>query len=281
MRNAILTCALAALAASGAQASRTQDPRLVHRSYSADEVVRIDGKAHVQASIVFSEDEHIENVAIGDSNAWQVTPNKRTNMLFVKPLAARARTNMTVVTSEHTYLFDLVAGTATNPLYILRFTYPEKEKSKRLAVPGGSSELKNEELALTGEAPAVRPRDPAALNFAWQQKGSSRKAVALLPTRVYDDGEATYLAWALGRPLPAILMRNDRGEEGPVNFAVREDIIVIDGVPPAIILRSGKDSAILERMAPRAMLSAAQVPAPTPLLAIQPPEPAPASGAGN
>ena len=58
-------------------------------------------------------------------------------------------------------------------------------------------------------------------------------------------------------------------------------LIVIDGVPSAIILRSGKESAILERTAPRAVLSAAQVPAPTPLLAIQPPEPAPASGTGN
>ena len=31
-------------------------------------------------------------------------------MLFVKPLADRAATNMTVITNEHTYLFDLVAS---------------------------------------------------------------------------------------------------------------------------------------------------------------------------
>lgn len=281
MRNAIVACVLAVLAATSAQASRTTDSRLVQRAYNADEVVRIDGRANVQASIVFGENEHIENVAIGDSNAWQVTPNKRANMLFVKPLAARARTNMTVVTSEHTYLFDLVAGTAANPLYILRFTYPAKEKPKRLAAPGVPSELKEEERALTGETPAVRPVDPARLNFAWQPKGSSRRAEALLPARVYDDGDATYLAWAIGRPVPAILMRNDRGEEGPVNFAVREDIIVIEGVPSAIILRAGKESAILERTAPRTVLSAAQVSPPTPLMAIQPPEPVPVSGTGN
>ena len=91
-------------------------------------MVRIDGRAGVQATIVFAEDEHIENVAIGDSNSWQVTPNKRANLLFVKPLAARARTNMTVVTDRHRYFFDLVAAPAGNALYVLRFTYPDEPK---------------------------------------------------------------------------------------------------------------------------------------------------------
>lgn len=86
------------------------DPRLVTRTYNPDEVVRIDGRPGVQAAITFDEGEHIENVAIGDSNVWQVTPNKRANALFVKPLAANARSNMTVITDRHTYYFDLVAS---------------------------------------------------------------------------------------------------------------------------------------------------------------------------
>src|SRR5688572_24217852 len=66
-----------------------EDPRLVERLYSEDEVVRIEGRANVQATIRFAADEHIENVAIGDSNAWQVTPNRRANLLFIKPLSER------------------------------------------------------------------------------------------------------------------------------------------------------------------------------------------------
>src|SRR5687768_11873061 len=100
---------VAALLASGAPAL-ADDPRLVERLYDPAEVVRIEGRPNVQAAIRFAEDEHIENVAIGDSAAWQVTPNKRANLLFVKPLAERAATNMTVVTDRHTYLFDLVAS---------------------------------------------------------------------------------------------------------------------------------------------------------------------------
>ena len=49
-------------------------------------------------------------------------------LLFVKPLTASARTNMTVVTDRHTYFFDLVAASSATPVYALRFTYPEELK---------------------------------------------------------------------------------------------------------------------------------------------------------
>ena len=115
-----LACLLTPMLLAAAVPAQAQDPRLVTRRYDASQVVRIDGRAGVQASIAFAEDELVENVAIGDSNAWQVTPNKRANMLFVKPLAAAARTNMTVVTDRRTYFFDLVASARANPLYVLR-----------------------------------------------------------------------------------------------------------------------------------------------------------------
>ena len=86
------------------------DSRIVTHRFNAEEVVAIHGRSGVQASIVLAEDEHIENVAIGDSTSWQVTPNKRANVLFVKPLSPRAQTNMTVISDRRTYFFDLVAG---------------------------------------------------------------------------------------------------------------------------------------------------------------------------
>ena len=100
------------------------DPRLQEVMYDELEVFRLPGRVNVQASIIFGEDETIENVAIGNSQTWQVTPNKRANILFVKPLEPRAATNLTVVTSKRTYLFDLVASPNAKPLYVLRFNYP-------------------------------------------------------------------------------------------------------------------------------------------------------------
>lgn len=240
MRLILSAFALAAVA----MPASASDPRLVTKPYRADEVVRIDGRTGVQATIVFADDEQIENVAIGDSNAWQVTPNKRVNMLFVKPLAASARTNMTVVTSARTYVFDLVAAANARTIYVLRFSYPDAPKPAAApAVPA----LTAEEAALAAGAAPAPPEPPREINRAWTRKGKA----ALLPASIHDDGEATFLAWEPGRPVPAILVRNERGEEGPVNFAVRDDTIVIDGVPSAIILRFGRESALIERQMPR------------------------------
>jgi len=233
----------AALLASAAPAL-ADDPRLVERLYDPAEVVRIEGRPNVQAAIRFAEDEHIENVAIGDSNSWQVTPNKRANLLFVKPLADRAATNMTVVTDRHTYLFDLVASPAhRNPIYVLSFTYPE-EPEEQLAESGGPEAPNAVEVAAASDPYAVV--DPAVLNFAWETEG----VASLLPAQVFDDGEATFLTWAPGATMPAILIKDHEGTEGPVNFAVRDDVIVVDGVPREIVLRSGANKATLTNRGP-------------------------------
>ena len=245
MTRAIIAAALLAATTLSIPA-RAEDPRLVERPYNADEVVKIEGRANVQATIRFDADEHIENVAIGDSTAWQVTPNKRANLLFIKPLADRATTNMTVVTDKHTYLFDLVASpTHRTPLYVLSFSYPDQPEDTELAdgtpAPEGPNSV---ELAATTDPYAVV--DPAELNYAWETKGDA----ALLPSQIYDDGEATFLTWAPGTTMPAILVKDREGTEGPVNYAVRGDVIVVDGVPGEIILRNGRDSATLTNRGP-------------------------------
>ena len=218
------------------------DSRLVELLYDPAQVVTIEGRTKVQATIQFGEDEMIENVAIGDSEAWQVTPNKRADLLFIKPLSPTAKTNMTVVTNERTYLFDLVASPRAEPLYVLKFTYPEKPEDAKPLLAGGPTAV---EMAAATDPYAVV--DPAALNFAWSTEGDA----ALLPTRAYDDGNATFLTWPAGRSVPAILVKNHEGTEGPVNFTVRGDTIVVDGVPREIILRSGPQSAILTNTGPQ------------------------------
>jgi len=218
-----------------------QDARLVERMYDPSEVVRIDGRTKVQATIAFDDNERIENVAIGDSEAWQVTPNKRANLLFIKPLSPTARTNMTVVTDRRTYLFDLIASPKAKPLYVLRFTYPEEPEKEQRVVAGAANSL---EMAAATDPYAVV--DPAELNFEWGRDGDKK----LLPARVYDDGNATFLTWPDGSPIPAILIKDHKGVEGPVNFAVRGNMIVVDGVPAEIILRSGDDLASLVNEGP-------------------------------
>jgi len=247
--------ALAAAAFGLAAPLLAEDPRLQTLVYDEAAVVRIDGRVKVQTTIKFAPDEAIENVAIGDSAAWQVQPNKAQSILFVKPLEPAARTNMTVVTNKRTYLFDLVASPKNAPLYVLQFRYPELEKAAEEARLAAAAEAEAEaaraaaapnptELAAASDPYAVA--DPASLNFAWAQAG----AAELLPARAYDDGTAVFLTWPGGTAIPAILVTNEDGEEGPVNFTVRGETVVVDGVPPQLILRSGRDTATLTYTGP-------------------------------
>jgi type IV secretion system protein VirB9 len=229
--------ALVALAAGPAQAA---DPRLVTRAYDPGAVVRIEARPGVQATIGFGEKEAIENVAVGDAEKWQITPNKRADLLFVRPLATAARTNMTVVTNRRTYFFDLVARPGARPLYSLRFTYPPEPK------PAPAPALEEAERQALAAPVAQAPADPAALDFGWRHKGDT----ALIPAQVYDDGEATYLVWGAKQPVPAILVLNDKGEEGAVNATVRGNATVLGEVPRRIVLRSGSRMALLEKTAP-------------------------------
>lgn len=251
MTRALLAAALIATSTIAMPAMAQGDPRLVVREYSDSEVVQVEGRVNVQATIRFGEGEAIQNVAIGDSQKWQVTPSRSANLLFVKPLAERAATNMTVVTNRRVYLFDLVASpNHRNPLYVMSFTYPEEERAAAEALAAAEEAEQTQganasELAAANDDLAVI--DPAALNFAWAAEGDTK----LLPEQIYDNGEATFLAWPVGEAMPAILVKDEDGTEGPVNFAVRGDVIVLDLVPGEIILRSGDDMARLVNNGPQ------------------------------
>jgi type IV secretion system protein VirB9 len=213
------------------------DTRIRSQAYQPDQIVKIVGKTGIQSTIQFDADERIENVAIGDSSKWEITPNRGATLLFVKPLAPRSRTNMTVVTDRRTYMFDLVAGDrSTTPLYALKFSYPDDKPIEPL----------KSALAAAATVPAPPRVAPAAvtadeLHFDWNTKGNGK----LLPSRVFDDGAALYLAWSHDTPLPAILTMSEDRKEGPLNYRMKGDYIVIAPIPQNVVLRYGNKTAAL------------------------------------
>jgi type IV secretion system protein VirB9 len=230
-RSLFAPTAIGAVLLSGATAHA--DPRIATHFYQPSEVVTIHGRGGTQSTVVFAPDERIENVAVGDSAGWQVIPNKRADLLFLKPTKASAHTNMTVVTDQRTYLFDLDAGPREAPVYMLRFTYPATPK------PAPAPVVDTAVVATVVAKPAAP--DPAILNFAWASRGDK----ALMPSRVFDDGHSTYLAWPKDMPLPAILTSEGKGAEGPVNYTTQGEYVVVDGVPAQLILRAGKQMVTL------------------------------------
>ena len=212
------------------------DPRFTSRLYAVDQIVTVHGKPGIESAIAFGADERIENIAVGNSTTWEVNPNKRANVVFVKPTTMRARTNMTVITDQRTYLFDLVSSPG-NPVYMLHFNYPDAPRH----APTVTAQPAPTALAATQiAAPQPRPA-PAELNFSWRGAGEKR----LLPASYFDDGVSTFLRWTSDTPLPAIFVRAPDGAEGPVNYTVQGDYIVVEGVPAQLVLRSGKQFATL------------------------------------
>ncbi|MES1202255.1 MAG: TrbG/VirB9 family P-type conjugative transfer protein [Pseudomonadota bacterium] len=213
--------ASAALAQGVAPAPGPGDSRIRYVTYDPNEVVDLAAHIGYQLMIEFGENEHIENVSIGDSVSWQITPNRAANLLFVKPTEAGASTNMTVVTNLRRYSFQMTAfapGRALDRVtYDLRFNFPPPPPE---ATPAAA------------EAPAT----PAPINLSYSFTGSRE----LEPTRVYDDGRFTYFQFAEGADAPAIFVIGPDGGEELVNQQVRDGYTVVDRVAEHFVLRYGK-----------------------------------------
>lgn len=228
---ASLLIALSLVASSSASAS---DNRVRTLPYEAEEIVGIVGYAGIQSTIQFGIDERIENIAVGNSLAWQVTPNRRGSLLFVKPLTAAGRTNMTVVTDKRTYMFDLrMGGKSGAPLYVLKFSYPD------VSLPAAETGAQPPVVMASASLSPVAPMTPERLNFNWKVKGSG----GLRPARIFDDGLSLYLSWSSDTQLPAILTAAEKGREAPLDYRVAGEFIVITPVPQNIVLRYGKNAA--------------------------------------
>ena len=227
--------------ASSASASAT-DLRIRTLRYDAEQIVRVSGRPGIQSTIEFGSDERIENIAVGDSAAWQVTPNRRASVIFLKPLVATSRSNMTVVTDRRTYMFDLVTSArGAPPLYALKFSYAEEE------LRAADTQPSPEKPAAVAVASVVAvPVRPDQFNFAWTSKG----AASLLPERVFDDGSALYLAWHPNVPLPAIMTLSDDRKEETLNYRVEGAYIVVSPIPSNIVLRYAKSQASVWPSAP-------------------------------
>jgi type IV secretion system protein VirB9 len=225
------------LALALAAPAMAQDARVATRDYVENQVVGFAARQGFQSTIAFGDGERIENIALGDSAAWQVTPNRRANLLFVKPMTLKAPvTNMTVVTDRHTYLFELRQSRAV-PTYLLRFAYAPEPAPPPVSVPPD---------AIT-QPPATASGLPLHdLNFGWTMQGVRR----LWPERVFDDGQSVYLSWSAGQPLPAVLaLAPDGKTEAPVNYSVDGQYLVVLGFHNHLILRSGKDLATIDTAA--------------------------------
>ena len=210
------------------------DKRVRHINYQAEQVVKLVGHYGFATDIAFAQGETIKQIAMGDSDAWSVTPVA--NHIFIKPKAAKAITNMTVLTNQRVYSFELSAhwsqhGAHPYPndmMFAIDFRYPAQQQQTNI------KKLKQQQLKQ--QLNANQP--PQVRNQNYFYKGDDN----IKPLHAFDDGRFTYLTFNRKQDLPAVYIINSDNSESLVNSNVNPnypDTIIIQRVVRQLVLRQG------------------------------------------
>lgn len=176
--------------------------------------------------------EVVRDVLVGDTVRWKVEPatsgavGGQAIHLIVKPAEPGLVTSMVVTTSRRTYHIQLKSN-ATQYMARVGFDYPE-DVSTRLADINARLE------ASTIPGAGVPAEN---LNFSYSVSGSARWR----PTRVYSDGEKTYIQFPSsisGQDAPVLFVVSG-GDNRIVNYRMRGDMMVVDYRIDKAILVSG------------------------------------------
>lgn len=204
------------------------DARIRAAAYSGDQVYRLVGYVGYQIDLEFEPGEAFVGLGAGDIEGLSFAAQG--NHLFLKPKAARVRTNLTVLTNRREYQFDYTTS-ADHPeprepdvIYALRFTYPRLP-----AAPGADMPEKIERQL--GNTAAAHP-----LNVDYWYCGHS----AIRPVAASDDGVHTRLRFGARAELPAIFVRNEDGSESLLNFSMDAGDVIIHRVARRLVVRRGK-----------------------------------------
>lgn len=151
----LIACSMASPAL--AQTPVTTDSRIKTYVYNENDVYNLLTYYGYQSNVEFGIDEKIQTVSIGDRVGWQLVPAGR--RLFIRALSEDLHTNMTIITNERTYQFDL---RSTNPaklpmeelVYVVRFFYPD---DKANAQPATTYPVPTPSVAPAPTAPIATP----------------------------------------------------------------------------------------------------------------------------
>ena len=213
--------------------SSADDRRIRSMLYEPSEVFRIRGWVGYHIDLQFESDESFVTLGGGDLEALSYGSFK--NHLVIKPKAAPIRTNLTVITTRRTYIFEYsVTEGAPDPgsndlVFALRFSYGPPAPDGRLV----TSEFKDSEQS-------------RFQNLDYWFCGD----VSLQPVATSDDGVHTRIRFSPRAEIPALFVRNDDGTESLLNYSVdmiQGDIIVHRTVRKMILRRGRLTACIVNR----------------------------------
>ena len=222
-------------------APATIDSRIKTIVYNPNEVIELTFHYGFQSFIEFEEDEEIEVISLGESFPWKITPvGKR---MFIRPLQINTNTNMTVITSKRTYMFQLSADSYEGKgdeelIYSVRFFYPDTSNSKtpqfNNAKYSSSASSLSPNTQEEEESVLDNFKRGTVLNFDYSMTGENG-SIGLL--KAFDDGINTYFEFSDQSFIPVIHKVNLDGSEEIVKYFRDGPYIVVNTVQLQFSLR--------------------------------------------
>ena len=211
----------APVSAEVAPASMGVDARVRSVLYNSVDVIRLDTHLRVNTAIELGAGERIDSLLLGDSEAFEVEVLSNRTTVSIKPVIAGAETNMTIYTVRRTITLAISEGHGRSPTYRLVLRYPETSTSRttRSVAPAGSRDI----------------------GYAWSGDKS------LKPVHIWNDGQATYFAFAPGLR-PSIFGVDVSGREVTLNSGTRGSIVRVAGIRDAYSIRIGTQVLCIERV---------------------------------
>ncbi|MBJ9752125.1 TrbG/VirB9 family P-type conjugative transfer protein [Burkholderia cepacia] len=211
-----------------------EDSRVRQVIYRADDVVRVEAQRGFATHIALGPREHIQVVAPGDRDGWQVVANKGDHDVYLKPQLAAHDSNLEIRTDRHSYSFDLMVlplkSKFGNGRVMYRVTFVYLDELAKQAQGNSDVELVAKRLA-----------QPAAVRNARYSMQVMPNSDDIAPTAAWDDGRFTYLRIPNNRRMPAIFRVADDGTESVVDKHVDGDTIVVHEVAKRFVLRLGAE----------------------------------------
>ena len=253
----------------------TTDARIKTFIYSPTEIFKLKFHHNYQSYIEFPKNEKFKIISLGDPYAWNV--KQVGSRLFIKPQQAGMSTNMTIITNQRPYHFEIISSdksidvTDVNLVYVARFFYPDKAydfmqtvKIKKPLTDYDSRPVNNNQAAAPQQQANVAPAAPqpdtnisnnpaaenmpnsnnnmlqgnnVAYNYAYSMVGPDS---AITPIKIYDNGINTYFEFATNI-LPDIFYVNKDGSETAAQYSVKDNIVTVQNTAWQFSLRNNKD----------------------------------------
>ena len=172
------------------------DPRVRAILFRENDVVRVDTRLRFITAIEFAAGETVKAVLAGDTKSFEIVRLKSGNVISIKPLVRRARTNVNIYTDRRTYVLDVREGRSKRLTHRLRFNYPPPPPDEAALIAAG-----------------VVPSPDHASDYKAAGDADFR------PIAAWDDGTATYFRFARGARRPAIFWSDADGADYATNTA--------------------------------------------------------------